>query len=92
MNVRFFTDTADEALYRYWMDENPDQFVVNTHKTPTSHYLILHRVGTHCLAKQNPLLRYSKLCGDRARIEEHVERNFGFNVGAIHECGNCFSK
>ena len=92
MNARNFTDPADDGLYQCWMDENPDQFVVNTHKTPSEAYLILHRVGSTCLAYENPLLHYSKLCGDRAGIGDYVARCFGLNIGAIHECGKCFGK
>ncbi len=92
MQARHFSDSSEEPLYRRRMDENPGQFVLNTHKSPSPAYLILHRVGSSCLAKQNPLLSYSKLCGDRAGIEEYVGRSFGFNFRKIDECGNCFRK
>ena len=92
MSARYFTDPAEEELYRRWMDETPDQFVVNTHKTPSEAYLILHRVGSPCLDKQNPLVRYSKLCGDRAGIEGYIAHSLGLNIGEIQECGNCFRK
>ena len=92
MSARNFTDPADDGLYQCWMDEYPDQFVVNTHKTPKKEYLKLHQVGSCCLAYKNPLLDYSKLCGDRAGISDYVARCFGFDPLEIKDCGNCFRK
>jgi hypothetical protein len=87
-----FTDPAEEPTYRRWIDAHPHGFVLNTRKIPSEEYLILHRTGSPCLAWQNPLRAYSKLCGDRADIDHHVARIFRIDPRAIHGCANCFGR
>ncbi len=72
------------------MRKNPGGFVLNSFTTPTRSYLKLHKLGASRLDKPNPLRLYSKFCGSRAEIKDHLHRVFGLTHADIHDCGNCW--
>lgn len=85
-----FAGADTEAPYRAWLGDNPSGLVLNAHLRPTGRYLKLHRVGSRCLAYDNPTLRYSKTCGSREEISDWAMAWFGASPFRIDDCSRCF--
>jgi hypothetical protein len=81
----------DDGGYLRWMTENPLGFVVNSHRTPTSDYLILHRASCAHISTPNrtnwTTAGFIKTCSpDRKVLDEWATREIG---GALSPCGSC---
>jgi hypothetical protein len=83
----------DDAGYRDWLARHPDGFVINTGRTPTAAYLMLHR--TACGSISGTPARgstftgdYAKVCGGREELE-----GFGRQLGGeAKPCGLCLNQ
>jgi hypothetical protein len=87
--MRHFVD--DDAGYARWLAEHPEGFVVNTYRTPSVAYLMLHRAGCSTIsgAPARGLTftggEYIKVCGSRAEAED-----FSCQLGGqTTPCGLC---
>lgn len=74
--MQHFVD--DDAGYQRWLTNQPDGFVVNTYRTPSTVYLVLHR--STCKTISGPPARgstfmgeYSKVCGTREDLERFAD-------------------
>lgn len=81
----------DDRGYLDWIDRNPQGFVVNTYKNPSSKYLILHRAtcGTISTSKRTNWTRkyYIKICSlRRTELEEWANREVGENPKPCKVC------
>lgn len=80
----------DDRGYLNWLDQNPDGFVINTGRTSTAAYLILHRAGCGTIngrpARGTTFTGdYAKVCGERKELEA-----FGHQLGGqAQPCGLC---
>jgi hypothetical protein len=88
-DVRHFLD--DDVGYVRWILHNPDKFVLNTARKPTSHYAVLHRATCATISGDPAQGRrwtadYAKFCGDHQELDTFVRRELG---GAPHPCGLC---
>lgn len=81
----------DDPGYMHWLAQHPDGFVLNTYSTPSASYLKLHRATCASISRlqRNATTftrsEYSKLCGDRAELEQHAH-HLG---GTAERCTNC---
>ena len=80
----------DDAGYLGWLAEHPGGFVLNTTRTPSAAYLMLHRATCWTITRLQPRATtftgvYSKLCGSRAELESEARR-LG---GSAKFCGLC---
>jgi hypothetical protein len=86
--VEHFVD--DDAGYLDWLARHPDGFVINTGRTPSAAYVMLHRAD--CSTINGRPARgatftgdYSKVCGDRDELED-----FAGQLGRkAQQCGQC---
>lgn len=92
MTAIFFTRPDEEPAYLAWQESHPAGVVLNTRKTPSASYLVLHSVGSTCLRQQNPTLRYSKLCGHRDEITSYLVTHLGLTPDNIRQCSRCFDR
>ncbi len=83
----------DDTGYLAWITAHPDGYVVNTHRTRTQSYLILHRSQCHTISGRPARGTtwtegaYSKVCsGDRSALVGWLERSLGI---APQPCGTC---
>jgi hypothetical protein len=58
-----------------WLDHHPDGFVINTGRTPSAAYLMLHRASCGTITGKPArgttfTCEYAKVCGERNEIEE----------------------
>jgi hypothetical protein len=65
----------DDRGYLDWLDHHADGFVINTGRTPSAAYLMLHRAScgtiTGTPARGTTFMgEYAKLCGERNELEE----------------------
>jgi hypothetical protein len=80
----------DDRGYLDWLGHHPDGFVINTGRTPSSAYLMLHRAScgtiTGTPARGTTFTGdYAKVCGERGELEEfarHLD-------GDAQPCGLC---
>jgi hypothetical protein len=85
--VRHFVD--DDAGYQHWLANEPDGFVINTYRAPSSACLVLHRAT--CKTISGPargftfMGEYSKVCGTREELERFAD---GIG-GAARPCRIC---
>jgi hypothetical protein len=83
----------DDRAYLDWLDHHPDGFVINTGRTPSAAYLMLHRAScgtiTGTPARGTTFTgEYVKVCGQRSELEEFA-RHLG---GDAQPCGLCLSQ
>jgi hypothetical protein len=83
----------DDGGYLDWLDHHPEDFVINTGRTPSAAYLMLHRAGcgsiTGTPARGSTFTgEYSKVCGGRNELEEFA-RHLG---GHAQPCGLCLAQ
>jgi hypothetical protein len=83
----------DDTGYLAWIAAHPDGYVVNTHRTRTQSYLILHRSRCHTISGRPARGatwtegNYSKVCcADRTALVDWLERSVGV---APQPCGTC---
>jgi hypothetical protein len=89
--MEHFTD--DDRGYLDWLDHHPDGFVINTGRTPSAAYLMLHRTGCGTItgkpARGDTFTgEYAKVCGERDELEEFA-RHLG---GHAQPCGLCLAQ
>ena len=82
----------DDEGYRRWIAAHPEGYVVNTYRTPTAGYLMLHRaacrVGILPWQHRNPTRAYTKWCSlDRQELANHLQQVAG---GSLSEASCCF--
>ncbi|MGH3176310.1 MAG: DUF7662 domain-containing protein, partial [Streptosporangiaceae bacterium] len=82
----------DDPGYLDWLAHHPDSFVINTGRSPTTAYLMLHRVGCGTIrgrpARGTTFTGdYAKVCGERAELEGFA-RDLG---GQAQPCGLCLA-
>jgi hypothetical protein len=82
----------DDRGYFDWLDHHPDGFVINTGRTPSAAYLMLHRAGCGTItgepARGSTFTgEYTKVCGERNELEEFA-RHLG---GHAQSCGLCLA-
>jgi hypothetical protein len=87
---RFVDDDRD---YLDWLDHHPDGFVINTGRTPSAAYLMLHRTScgtiTGTPARGTTFTgEYAKVCGEWNELEEFA-RQLG---GHAQPCGLCLAQ
>ena len=83
----------DDRGYLDWLDHHPDGFVINTGRSPSAAYLMLHRAGCGTItgkpARGTTFTGdYAKVCGERNELEEFA-RNLG---GHARACGLCLAQ
>jgi hypothetical protein len=83
----------DDPGYLDWVARNPYGYVINTGRTPTASYLMLHRAGCGSItgrpARGSTFTGdYAKVCGDRVELEGFA-RQLG---GRAQPCGLCLSR
>jgi hypothetical protein len=82
----------DDRGYLDWLAQHPDGFVINTGRTPTATYLVLHRAGCGTIngkpARGTTFTGdYAKVCGARRELE-----TFGRELGGqAQPCGLCLA-
>ncbi|GII29092.1 hypothetical protein [Planotetraspora mira] len=81
----------DDAGYLNWLAEHPDDFVVNTPRTPTPKYLRLHRAT--CVFITGTPARgarwtgdYVKYCGELGELKSWARAEVG---GELQSCAHC---
>jgi hypothetical protein len=89
--MRRFVD--DDHGYLDWLDHHPDGFVINTGRTPSAAYLMLHRASCGTItgkpARGSTFTdEYIKVCGERNELEEFA-RHLG---GHAQPCGLCLGQ
>ena len=83
----------DDHGYLDWLDQHPDGFVINTGRTPSAAYLMLHRAGCGTITGKPArgvtfTGEYAKLCGERSELEEFARRLDGH----VQPCGVCLAQ
>jgi hypothetical protein len=83
----------DDRGYLDWLDHHPDDFVINTGRTPSTAYMMLHRAGCGTItgkpARGTTFTGdYTKVCGERKELEEFA-RHLG---GHAQPCGLCLAQ
>jgi hypothetical protein len=83
----------DDRGYLDWLAHHPDGFVVNTGRTPSAAYLMLHRADCGTIngtpARGTTFTgEYAKLCGERQDLEQFA-RQLG---GQAQPCGLCLAR
>ena len=86
--MRHFVD--DDAGYQQWLSNEPDGFVINTYRSPSSAYMVLHRATCKTISGQPArgttfMGEYSKVCGTR----EELQRFSGSLGGEARPCRLC---
>jgi hypothetical protein len=89
--VERFVD--DDPGYLDWLAGHPDGFVINTGRTPTAAYLMLHRAGCGTISGRPARGTtftgdYAKVCGDRRELEEFADQL----EGHAPPCGLCLNQ
>jgi hypothetical protein len=83
----------DDRGYLDWLDHHPDGFVINTGRTPSAAYLMLHRASCGTItgkpARGKTFMgEYAKVCGERNELEE-----FASHLGGhAQPCRLCLAK
>jgi len=83
----------DDRGYLDWLDHHPDGFVINTGRTPSAAYLMLHRAGCGTITGQPArgitfTGEFVKVCGERNELEEFA----GHLGGQAQPCGLCLAQ
>ena len=90
-HVEHFVD--DDPAYLGWLANHPSGYVINTGRTPSSAYLMLHRASCRTISgvpREGATFTrdYSKVCGSQEELEE-----FAFNLGGrLKRCGICIAR
>ena len=83
----------DDRGYLDWLDRHPEGFVINTGRTPSAAYLMLHRASCGTIAGEPArgttfTGEYAKVCGERNELEDFA-RHLG---GYAQPCGLCLAQ
>jgi hypothetical protein len=83
----------DDHGYLDWLDHHPDGFVINTGRTPSAAYLMLHRASCGTISGKPAsgttfMGEYAKVCGERNELEEFA-RHLG---GHAQPCRLCLAQ
>jgi hypothetical protein len=84
----------DDIGYLRWLSQNPGGFVINTYSQPPASYLKLHQATCASISRLQTNAttftdsEYSKLCGDRAELEQQARR-LG---GTAQPCRQCLGQ
>jgi hypothetical protein len=83
----------DDRGYLDWLDHHPDGFVINTGRTPSAAYLMLHRAGCGTITGTPAggatfTGEYAKVCGEQNELEEFA-RHLG---GHAQPCRLCLAQ
>jgi hypothetical protein len=86
--MRHFVD--DDSGYLGWIASHPEGHVLNTTRSPSAAYLMLHRTTCWTITRLQPTAttftgHYSKLCGDLGELKAHA-RSLGATAPT---CGHC---
>lgn len=90
--MQHFVD--DDAGYARWLADHPEGFVVNTYRTPSAGYLMLHRATCSSISGEPARGltftggEYIKVCGSRSEAEDFA----GQLGGQARPCGLCLGK
>jgi hypothetical protein len=89
--MQHFVD--DDAGYLDWLEHHPDNFVINTSRTPSAAYLVLHRASCGTITGQPArgttfTADYIKVCGERNELEDYAS-HLG---GRTQPCGLCLGQ
>jgi hypothetical protein len=83
----------DDAGYLAWLASNPAGFVLNSERTPSARYLVLHRAACHTMRPRdgadtrNWTVAYRKLCAVRPHdLVQWAQANAGARPST---CGTC---
>lgn len=87
-DMQYFAD--DDSGYLGWLEDHPEGFVLNTTRTPSASYLILHQATCWTISRLQRRATtfagdYSKLCGSRRELESGA----CFLGGTASSCGHC---
>lgn len=87
-DMQYFVD--DDQGYLGWIATHPAGYVLNTTRSPSAAYLMLHRANCWTISRLQPRAMtftgdYSKLCGNRGELEKHA-RTLG---AAVPTGGHC---
>lgn len=88
MLVRFIDD---DHGYRQWVEQHSNGFVVNSHRNPKLHYLILRCASCGLISSDKihnyTTTAYIKTCSeDRAELENWAKNEVG---GPVWDCRLC---
>lgn len=83
----------DDRGYLDWLEHHPDGFVINTGRTPSAAYLMLHRASCGTItgkpARGTTFTgEYAKVCGEQNELKEFA-RHLG---GHAQPCGLCLAQ
>jgi hypothetical protein len=79
--------------YFEWLKKNPNGYVVNTERTPSKKYLILHKSNCNTISKLSKksyhfTKDYIKFCSNNIHeLNDWAKKNFDSN---LHFCKICF--
>jgi hypothetical protein len=81
----------EDASYLQWVQQNPDRFVLNAHRSPKPDYLRLHKSTCNLISgvPANGIYwttTYLKVCGDRHELEAWASGTVGGEVWACERC------
>jgi hypothetical protein len=81
----------DDDGYRQWIRAHPDGFVINTARSPSPAYVMLHRASCRTISGDPArgirwTRDYIKFCGERAELDEFARRQIG---GSANPCRRC---
>jgi hypothetical protein len=90
-------DDSDE-LYRRWLHQHPSGFVLNTRRTPSASYIVLHRATCSSISSYQGKARlggftersYIKICADTVEgLRQWVRTQFGAAIAFSAICSRC---
>ncbi|MEH0819857.1 MULTISPECIES: hypothetical protein [unclassified Micromonospora] len=81
----------DDEAYLSWVSSNPEGYVVNSSRSPSPSYLILHRASCKWITELSTEGRswttdYIKICGHLPELERWAHDDVG---GRLQPCAHC---
>lgn len=81
----------DDPGYPAWVAKNPDGWVLNSYRTPTASYLILHRASCRFISGSPTRGRhwtvdYSKTCGEENELRDWAWGHLGAKPAVCSRC------
>ncbi len=90
--------TEDDRSYLRWLDQNPNGFVINSERSKSRNYMVLHHASCRTIwaygGKAEPgaftQRSYIKICApDIASLRAWVRRNGRLDGSFSSECSHC---